>query len=108
MKVNTSRLAAIVLGGLAVLWAFALFFGLPYLYSRKVDHLVGQPLLTVQEQLGPPTRQWETPTFACDPSLPCTGKPQGGPVLLYASRDQAWYLYFDGGNILRTLERSAP
>jgi hypothetical protein len=107
MKLNTSKLAAIVLGSLAAVWASALFLGLPFLYGRKVDALVGHPVTTVREQLGPPTREWPAEQFSCDTGLPCTGSPQGGPVMLYADRSQGWYLYFDHENVLRALEKSS-
>jgi hypothetical protein len=108
VKINTSKLAALILGGFALLWALALFVGLPFIYSKKIDALIGQPLLTVKEQLGAPTHEWEPAQFRCEAALPCTGQSLGGPVLLYAERTQGWYLYFDSGNVLRSLEKSPP
>jgi hypothetical protein len=108
VKLNTSKLAAVVLGGLAAIWFVLLFVGLPFLYGRKVDALVGQPEAVVRRELGPPTREWSASEFQCDPTLPCQQVPQGGPVFLYAEKSgaQGWYLYFDGQQVLRALEKS--
>ena len=106
---NKSKLAAIILGGLALLWAAALFFGIPFLYGRKVEALLGQDAQTVRGQLGPPSKELSTTPFACDPKFPCTpGKLRGGPVWLYESSDQAWYLYLDAAGKLAALEAVRP
>jgi hypothetical protein len=95
------------MGGLLVLWGLALFVGLPFLYGKKVDALVGQPLAVVEGELGPAKREWTTGDFACDPHWPCSGVAKGGTVLLYADPSQSWYLYFDEAGLLRSVERSA-
>ncbi len=106
---NKSRLAAIVLGSFAALWAMALFFGIPFLYGKKVEALVGHPLATVRGQLGPPTREWESANFCCDPGFPCDpAKLSGGPVQMYSDGSQAWYLYFDRAALLAQLELVRP
>src|SRR5881394_640920 len=95
MTLNKSRVVALLLGGLTLLWAAALFFGLPFFYSKKVDALVGQEMGVVSQELGVPKRRWEPNAFSCEPAWPCKGAAKGGPVLLYAGDTQAWYLYFD-------------
>ncbi len=105
---NKSKLAALLLGGLALLWAAALFLGFPLIYGKRVEGLVGHPLATVRQQLGPPTREWDTANFACDPGFPCTLAKKGdGPVWLYSDGNQAWYLYFDAGKLAQ-LEAVRP
>ena len=105
---NKSKLAALILGGLALLWAVALFVGFPMLYARKVEALLGQDLETVRGQLGPPTQEWDA-GFRCAPSLPCSpSKAQGGPVFLYSDGAQGWYLYFDKGERLVATEAVRP
>ena len=106
MALNRSKLAAIILGGLALLWFAGLFFGLPFLMSRKMTSLVGHDLSTVESQIGAPTRQWPSTEFSCDADFPCKEKPAGGPVYLYADRErkQGWYLFFDDKAQLKKLE----
>ncbi|MFZ5470412.1 MAG: hypothetical protein ACOZIN_13325 [Myxococcota bacterium] len=110
MALNKSKLAAAVLGGLVLLWALALFVGMPWLHTQKVENLVGQPLTLVLEQLGPPTREWTAESFACASQFPCVAaNARGGPVLLYSDgRSQAWYLYFDAHRKLTGTEASRP
>lgn len=105
-RLNTSKLAAVILATLALGWAAVLFIGLPAVYSRKVEALVGHPRETVERELGLPTRTWEPEEFACDPRLPCEGTALGGPVFLYAEAHQGWYLYFDQAGTLRAAKRS--
>jgi hypothetical protein len=104
-----SKAVAVVLASFAVLWALFLFFGLPFIYGKKVEALVGQPRAVIDEQLGTPTREWPPSAFACDPLFACdAAKQAGGPVLLYADpkTTQAWYLYFDGKGALAAVQRS--
>jgi hypothetical protein len=105
---NRGKIAAVVMAGLALMWMGALFFGLPFLYGRRVEALVGQEVATVREQLGAPIQEWEGPNFTCQAAFPCSGPPAGGPVYLYAppDRSQALYLYFDRERRLARVERS--
>lgn len=106
---NRSKLAALILGGLALLWALALFVGIPFLYGRKVEALVGQNRATVESQIGPPSREWAPSTFSCDPRFPCVKEnARGGPVLLYTDGSQGWYLYFDSTGKLALTEVVRP
>src|SRR5690349_25053440 len=106
MAINRNKLAAVILGGMALFWLLALFFGVPYLMSRKITALVGHDVATVEREIGQPTRQWGPTEFACDPSFPCKEQPAGGPVYLYADREkkQGWYLFFDDKARLAKLE----
>jgi hypothetical protein len=102
-RLTRGRIAALIMGAAFVGWGFALFFGFPHLYGRKLRELRGQDVLTVTQQLGPPTREWKD-DFACDPAWPCQGSSLGGTVLLYAEPSEAWYLYFDTDGKFRKLE----
>jgi hypothetical protein len=106
VALNRSKLAAIILGGLALLWFAGLFFGLPFLMSKKMTALVGHDAATVEREIGPPTQRWTAEEFACDPTLPCQERPAGGPVYLYAdkTKKQGWYLFFDDKARLAKLE----
>ena len=90
-----SRLAVGLIVALTVGWAVVLFWGLPFLYGRKVTALVGHDEDTVRQELGPPTRAWDSPDFVCDRPQGCGGQSAGGPVWLYADGEQHWYLFFD-------------
>jgi hypothetical protein len=106
VKLSLGKLGAVVMGSLLLAWGLALFVGLPFLYSKKVEALVGQPLEVVRRELGPPRQEWTAPAFACAPAWRCSGGARGGPVLLYADPSQAWYLYFDGKGALAAVEKS--
>jgi hypothetical protein len=106
VKVSLGKVGAVVMGGLLLAWGLALFVGLPFLYAKKVEALVGQPLEVVRRELGPPKQEWTAAAFACAPGWSCAGAARGGPVLLYADPSQAWYLYFDGVGTLAAVEKS--
>jgi hypothetical protein len=104
-----SRIVAAGLAVLAVGWAIFLFAGMPFIYGKKVEALVGQPRSVIDDQLGKATREWPPDGFACDPRFSCdSAKARGGPVLLYADNvnTQAWYLYFDPQGSLAAVQRS--
>ncbi len=95
-----------MLGGFLVLWGAALFFGLPYLYGKKVEALVGQPVEVVERELGPPKRTWPDAVQACAETGHCrAGK---GPVLLYSDGEQGFYLWFDQGKLAAAERYGAP
>jgi hypothetical protein len=103
------RLAAVAMGGVALLWAAMLFLGIPLLYGKKVEALVGQPREVVEGQLGPPTRVWSANEFSCDQRFPCDPSlARGGSVSMYSDGKQAWYLYFDADEKLAQLEAVRP
>jgi hypothetical protein len=106
VKVSFGKIGAVVMGGLLLAWGLALFVGLPFLYAKKVEALVGQPLEVVRRELGPPKQEWTAAAFTCAPAWACMGATRGGPVLLYADPSQAWYLYFDGKGALVAVEKS--
>src|SRR6185436_17123947 len=104
-----SRIVAAVLAAFAIGWAVFLFAGMPFIYGKKVEALVGQPRAVIDEQLGKATREWPADGFACDPRFRCdSSKTRGGAVLLYADNvnTQAWYLYFDQQGSLAAVQRS--
>jgi hypothetical protein len=107
VKLTAAKIGAGVMAALLVLWGLALFVGLPFLYAKKVEALVGQPLDTVRQELGAPKQEWTPERFACAAGWVCAGPPRGGPVLLYADPTQGWYLYFDSKGTLAAVERSA-
>jgi hypothetical protein len=100
VKLTRARVFAIVMGSLLLLWGAALFLGLPFLYAKKVEALVGQDLLTVRQELGAPKQEWAPADYTRGPA-------RGGPVLLYADKEQGqgWYLYFDESGKLTAFER---
>jgi hypothetical protein len=104
-----SRIAAVVIGALAILWGLMLFVYTPMLFARKIEGLLGHDIGTVREQLGPATKEWLPADFVCEPKFPCnTANAQGGDVLMYSDGNQAWYLYFDATGKLAALEPVRP
>jgi hypothetical protein len=94
VNVSPAKIGATVMAGGFVLWGLALFVGLPFLYGKKVEALVGQPAETVRRELGPPKAE-----------LP---DGDGGRLFEYAEGDQGWYLTFDATGKLRGARRRGP
>ena len=60
-----SRVAVLIIAGLAALWVLGLTLGLSWMYGQKVGALVGQTRAVVEHELGAPTQDWVSADFAC-------------------------------------------
>lgn len=101
---SRSQAGVVAVAALAALWVVGLTFGLPWIFGQKVAALVGQTRKVVEHELGPPTRDWGAMDFACAEEFPCRGEPRGGPVFLYAEGRRGYYLFFDHGEELVTVQ----
>lgn len=91
MKLSRARIGAIGIAVGIALWGAALFLGLPFLYSRKVQALIGQPVDVVRRELGPPKTERDIP--------------DAGLVFEYSEGEQGWRLTFDASGKLVSTER---
>jgi len=101
---SRSQVGVLAVAGFAGLWAIGLVAGLPWVYGQKVGALVGQTRRVVEHELGPPSHDWGPVDFACAEEFPCRVEPRGGPVFLYAEGRRGYYLFFDRGEELVSVQ----